>query len=77
MSTTYTRINKSAARKLFDTKREFWISAVNMRPVAGLLVDPMREPYENYTFDQLCNTFEYYNCNNSEVGRYAAFYTES
>ena len=69
------RINKSAARKLYNTGRQFWITAVNMPFKNGLLVDPMREPYTDLTFDDLCNRFEYYNCNN-ETGRYCAFYEE-
>ena len=69
------RINKSRARALYAMNKPFWITAVNMPFKNGLLVDPMREPYENMTFDQLCNTFEYYNCNN-ETGRYCAFYEE-
>ena len=69
------RINKHVARALYATNRQFWITPVNMPFKNGLLVDPMREPYEGMTFDQLCNRFTYYNCNN-ETGRYCAFYRE-
>ena len=69
------RINKSVARKLYNTGRQFWITPVNMPFKNGLLVDPMREPYSGFTFDNLCNSFTYYNCNN-ETGRYCAFYEE-
>lgn len=69
------RINKREARKLYNHGRKFWITAVNMRIECGLLVDPLREPYTDLTFDDLCNRFEYYNCNN-ETGRYCAFYEE-
>lgn len=69
------RINKRDARKLYNTGRQFWITAVNMPFKNGLLIDPMREPYSGLTFDNLCNSFTYYNCNN-ETGRYCAFYRE-
>lgn len=69
------RINKGTARKLFNEHKEFWITAVNMQPYAGLLVGGSFKYDEWDSFDKLVNAFEYYNCNN-ECGRYAAFYVE-
>ena len=69
----FTRINKRQARKLYEQHKEFWIAAVNMRPCTGLLIgSPSYNSYE-MTFEQLVNSFTYYNCNN-ECGRYPAFY---
>lgn len=69
-----TRINKTAARKLFNEGKEFWITPCNMRPECGLL---MLESWQSQfgSFDKLYNNFVYYNCDN-ERGRYPAFYVE-
>lgn len=68
-----TKIDKRAARKLYENGTEFWITACNMRPECGLLITS--EYKFNYpTFDALDNSFRYYNCSN-ETGRYPAYYT--
>ena len=66
------KINKTTARKLYNQGAEFWITACNMRPECGILINP-ETPYEFENFDQLYNSFSYYNCN-PETGRYPAFY---
>lgn len=73
----YTRINKTTARRYFDIGLPIVFCPVNLRPFTpwhveieqckgGLRVDD--------NFDTFCNSFEYYNCNNSETGKYSAFY---
>lgn len=72
------QIDKRMARKLYGQGKEFWITACNMRPEYGLLVnakvyDP--DHYLSIKFDDLYNNFCYYNCDN-ERGRYPRFYVE-
>lgn len=70
-----TRIYKPAARKLFNAGKPFWITACNMRPECGLLIDPTRYIDTFPTFDKLVNAFFFYSCD-SERGRYPAYYVE-
>lgn len=72
----FTRIYKPTARKLFESGKEFWMTACNMRPEAGLLIDPMRYIDDFPTFEKLFNTFCFYNCDN-ERGRYPAYYVKA
>lgn len=70
------KINKAAARKLYNTGGSFWIVACNLRPQCGILVGSSSfEKLADIPFDTMVNSFEYYNCDN-DVGRYAAFYTD-
>lgn len=69
------RINKRIARKLFNEGKTLWITACNMRPEQGLLMNAGTYENELSDFDTFVNSFTYYNCNN-ETGRYPAFYIE-
>lgn len=70
------KINKAAARKLYNTNRPFWIVACNLRPQCGILIGSTSfERMADIPFDNMVDSFEYYNCNN-DTGRYAAFYTD-
>lgn len=70
------KINKAAARKLYNTNRPFWIVACNLRPQCGILIGSTSfEHMADISFDDMVNSFEYYNCSN-DTGRYAAFYTD-
>lgn len=66
------KMNKAAARKMWNESKEFWITACNMRPECGLLIDPVRVDGD---FDKMVNAFTYYNCSN-ETGRYPAYYKD-
>lgn len=68
------RISKTAARKLYSEGKMFWMTAANMRPECGLLINYKKDD-EPKDFDKLYNAFVYYNCNN-ECGRYPAYYIE-
>ena len=69
------RMNKSQARKMWQTGKTFWITACNMRAECGLLIDPMRIASDfNGDFDKMVNAFIYYNCN-YECGYYPTYYT--
>lgn len=68
------QINKRQARKLFNEGKSFWMTACNMRPEAGILING--DPAHTYPdFDRLYYAFGFYNCN-AECGRYPRFYVE-
>lgn len=69
------RINKWAARKLFKEGKTFWITACNMRPEYGVLMEAGTYDNETIDFDTFINSFTYYCCC-TETGRYPAFYIE-
>lgn len=70
------KINKAVARKLYNASHPFWIVACNLRPQCGILIGSASfERMADIPFDDMVNSFEYYNCNN-DTGRYAAFYTD-
>lgn len=70
------RINKTAARKLYAEKKDFWITACNMRPECGILIGSASfERMTDTPFDELVESFAYYNCD-IDRGRYPAFYIE-
>lgn len=73
------KIRKTEARKLWNERKPFFITACNMRPECGILIGGVGHTYEENesvfhdSFDTMYNAFCYYNCNN-ETGRYPAFY---
>ena len=70
------KINKAAARKLFEQGERVWIVPCNMRKECGLLLNtPGLESQEN-NFNNIYNSFCYYNCDH-ERGYYPAFYTDN
>ncbi len=72
------QINKVQARKLYAQGKQFWMTACNMRPECGLLVNARvydADHYLSINFTDLYNCFCYYNCDN-ERGRYPRFYVE-
>lgn len=77
MTTTYTRIRKPTARKLFTEGKSFWIVPCNLRPEFGLLINGDTLHSASWEdFEKFLNCFIYYNCNN-DSGRYPAFYTDN
>lgn len=84
---TYTRINKTKARKQFLQGDTVYLLPCNLRfdcpwysafPVSmeEQKVYAIDETGIKNRFESLINSFEYYNCNNSEIGKYCAFYIE-
>lgn len=78
------RIDKRAARRLFDQGQTIVIVSDNLRPfgffspectVNKTLLSEW-DQQRNDTFDYLVNSFELYNCINCETGYRAAFYKE-
>ena len=88
-ATTYTRISKRKARKMFNADHPFYIIAHKMRPgfpfSMGMIVDPAHIKTERsctptYStveslFDATVTDFCFYNANCWETGYYPAFYT--
>lgn len=71
----YTRISKHAARKRFFDCEATYMTPCNFRPESPW-AQPVPVPvYDTHnSFTEIVNAFEYYNCTNSETGKYAAFY---
>ncbi len=73
---TYVRISKARARKLHEEGKEVTIHPCNLSPESSWGYPPHLSWEPERNFDELVNNFEYYNCANSETGRYAAFYAK-
>lgn len=73
----YTRISKQAARKRFHDCKATYMTPCNFRPDSQW-AQPVAIPvYDTHnSFTEIVNAFEYYNCINSETGKYAAFYVK-
>lgn len=67
------KINKAIARRMYNEGKEFWITACNMRPECGILINSRYYQFKDDSFDKVVNAFTYYNCN-PETGRYPAYY---
>lgn len=87
----YKRISKTAARKLYNAGKTIRICACNFSPVNiwGAYSDASPDKYTNVSndgfnttvarnkeFDTVVNAFTFYNCINSETGKYPAFYVK-
>lgn len=71
------KMNKAAARKMWNEGKEFWITAYNLRPECGLVIDPKRIASEfDGDFDRFVNMFAFYHCVNNETGKYPAYYRD-
>ena len=83
---TFKRINRTQAMTAYMNGLTIVVAAVNIRPfnMQVLGYDCIsRKRREQFAVDEIgvrndfiewLNSFEYYNCNNAEYGRYAAFY---
>ena len=77
--TTYKRITKPHARKLFNQGKLLCIAPVNANMyynLCNLYIFINKYDYDNneiLDFDKAINVFEYYNCN-SELGHYTKFF---
>ena len=86
----YKRVTKAQAKKIYDSGIDVLICANNLRPFGfwdcGVLINI--NDFKKYGFSEPCilngtpendfkkrvNEYEFYNCINSETGRYSAFY---
>ncbi len=71
----YKRITKAQAKKAFYNDKKMVICACNLNPFLpyGTGATFVKTPKTN-DFKRFVNSFEYYNCINTETGRYSAFY---
>lgn len=87
----YKRISKQAAEKVYDNGGTVRLCCVNLNPVNpyGGYVDVVKDKYtevssdgfnttvaRNKKFSTVVQAFTYYNCVDSETGRYPAFYVK-
>lgn len=75
ITNNYVRISKKQAAARYKTDQNIYLLPCKMHP-ENLWQNPMlfnRKGSEHNTFDQIVNSFEYYNCD-YERGYYAAFY---
>ena len=81
----YKRINKKSAIFAYMAGKAIVLSPVNFNPFGPWVIGPTlnKKDRAGYVADDigvkndflnLVNSFEYYNCINSETGRYSAFY---
>lgn len=70
---TYTRISKREAVRMYTTGQSFAACPVKLRPGFPFAPHIMIHPDETRSFDQMINSFKYYNCSH-ETGYYPAFY---
>ena len=84
---TYKRISKKAARAAYKSGLTVVICPCNLRPFTPWHNEHRmnRKDREHFVIDEIgvlndfnnmISSFEYYNCPNSETGKYAAFYIE-
>lgn len=73
---TFMRINKTKAKGVYNSGKPIAVVPHKMQPFhpyTGAYFTDINQ-YENYTFEQFVNSFEYYNCGLPETGKYAAYY---
>lgn len=75
---TWERINKKQARAAYNNGLTVIFCPVNIRPFTPwhLEIPISRDTwgYNEKSFENTVNTFEFYNCIDSETGKYTAFY---
>lgn len=67
------RIDKREARSRFYKGEDIYIESCKLNPTSKWSAHPIINKASNEPFNNLVDTFEYYNCN-SEIGTYASFY---
>lgn len=84
----FVRINKTQARNAYLAGKTVYIVPCNIRPFSTWRYEyPLnRKNRENFCIDEIgvkndfnsyVNSFEFYNCINSETGKFSAFYMEA
>lgn len=73
---TFVRVSKALARKAYDVGLDVVFCPCNLYPGEpynpGIIVN--KENSENKPFETVLNSFEFYNCNLPETGKYTSFY---
>ena len=70
----YRRITKREAFKRYKEGKTIYFCPVNLRPGNLWHWEVAVRNNSPRKWESIVNEFEYYNCINSETGRYAAFY---
>lgn len=72
----WVRITKAEARNRWDAKQRLYIAPCNLHPGGpwGIGLEISSDNGYSNAFDDVVNSFEFYNCLNSETGKYASFY---
>ena len=75
---TFTRVNKTIAKKAFTKGFTIALCPSNLMPGTPWHHEYItnRDTYPETDFDKLVNEFEWYNCTNTETGKRAAFFIE-
>lgn len=72
---TFKQITKVTARKMFEARKVVMMVASNERPFTPWHVEYfLRHNNEAGDFEAQVNGYTYYNCINSETGKYPRFY---
>lgn len=69
------RINKTAARKIFENGGVVYICPVNVCPQRAIPYEFPRYNTSWLSFDAFINHYSYYHCNN-HLGHYPAYYID-
>lgn len=77
----YKRVNKTTARKLFNEGHTIGFIPCNANPHSAWTPVVFRDKHDpdcgnDLNFDKFVNSFEYYNCQYNELGKYTNFYVE-
>jgi hypothetical protein len=77
VGTMMQQVQKRTARKLFQEGEMIYLCPCNMHFDSAWQTPIVISKAESlgFTFDQLCNDYEYFNCD-SERGRYVRFYVK-
>lgn len=72
----FVRVSKKTAKRFFDKGLTVVFCPCNLRPFGFWGCESFVNPAncDGQAFDTVVNSFEYYNCNLSETGKYTAFY---
>lgn len=70
------RINKTQARKLYESYKPFIMVPSKCSPASpfACLILPTEVPFNDKTFEECYNEFKYYNCGYTETGMGIHFY---
>lgn len=73
---TFKRIARNKARAAYRAGLRVVMCPVNLRPFGEWSPEIIADAKSNggTPWSDIINAFEWYNCNNNEVGKYAAFY---
>ena len=76
LSINLKQVNKTTARKLFNEGGTIYLHPCNMTLNNPWMSPAKYENNDNYTFEELLNTWSYYN-SSSELGKYANYFIEA